>query len=111
MVVADGLASIWHQILGSVSLTMFVYISNSLEISPYCDSISGHQITAVLSCTKFCSDRCVRIEVRVKRKKIHRIGIPMETPLVKRSPGRITILSGVATCAQNVLVIGIERKT
>ena len=67
-----------------------------MEISPCCNSVAGHQIatnfcicydsTAVVPCTKFCSDHCIRIELRVKR-NFHRIWIVMEEPLVKRGPG------------------------
>ena len=41
--------------------------------------------TAVVSCAKFCSDHCIRIDVKVKR-HFHRIWIAMEKPLVKRAP-------------------------
>ena len=44
-----------------------------------------HDSTAVVPCTKFGSDHCIRIEVRVKR-NLHRIWIAMENPLVKRDP-------------------------
>ena len=44
-----------------------------------------HDSTAVVSCTKFCSDHCIRIEVSVKR-NFHRIWIAMEKPLVKWAP-------------------------
>ena len=60
---------------------------------PICNSVAGHQIatnfctchdsTAVVPCTKFCSDHCIRIEMRVKR-NFHRIWIAMEKPLLKR---------------------------
>ena len=66
-----------------------------MEISPCHNSVAGHQIatnfctchdsTAVVPCTKFCSDHCIRIEVRVKR-NFHRIWIAMEKPSVKRAP-------------------------
>ena len=42
-----------------------------------------HDSTAVVPRTKFCSDHCIRIEVRVKR-NIRRIWFAMEKPLVKR---------------------------
>ena len=45
-----------------------------------------HDSTAVVPCTKFCSDHGIRVEVRVKR-NFHRIWIAMEKPLVKRGPG------------------------
>ena len=67
-----------------------------METSPWCNSVAGHQIatnvctchdsTAVVPCTAFCSDHCIRIEMRVKR-NFHRIWIAMEKPLVKRDPG------------------------
>ena len=67
-----------------------------MEISPCCNSVTGHQIatnfctchdsTAVVPCTKFCSDHYIRIEMRVKR-DFHRIWIAMEKLLVKRGPG------------------------
>ena len=59
--------------------------SNSMETSPCCNSVAGHQIatifctchysTAVVPCTKFCSDHGIRLDVRVKR-NFHRIWIP-----------------------------------
>ena len=80
-----------------VSLTFFALNSNSMESSPCCNSVTGHQIatnfgtchdsTAVVPCTKFCSDHCIEIEMRVKP-NFHRIWIAMEKPLVKRGPGR-----------------------
>ena len=67
-----------------------------METSPCHNSVAGHQIatnfctchdsTAVMPCDKFCSNHCIRIEVRVKR-NFHRIWIAMEKPLVKRAPG------------------------
>ena len=61
------------------------------KLKPSCNSVAGHQIatnfctchdsTAVVPCTKFCSDHCIRIEMRVKR-NFHRIWIAMEKPLV-----------------------------
>ena len=69
--------------------------SNSIETSPCCNSVAGHQIatnfctchdsTAVVPCTKLCSGHCIRIEMRVKR-NFHGIWIAMEKPLVKRGP-------------------------
>ena len=66
-----------------------------MEISPCHNSIAGHQIatnfctchdsTAVVPCAKFCSDHCIRIEMRANRNS-HRIWIAMEKPLVKRAP-------------------------
>ena len=66
-----------------------------METSPCCNSVTGHQIatnfctchdsTAVVPCTKFCSDHCIRIEMRVKR-NFHRILIAMEKT-VKRGLG------------------------
>ena len=74
----------------------FAHNSNSMEIWPCHDSVAGHKIAtnfctchnsiAVVPCTKFCSDHCIRIEVRVKR-NFHQIWIAMEKPLVKRAPG------------------------
>ena len=67
-----------------------------METSLCCNSVVSHQIatnfctchdsTAVVPCTKFCSDHCIRIEMRVKR-NFHRIWIAMEKPLMKRGPG------------------------
>ena len=67
-----------------------------METLPCSNYVAGHQIatnfctchdsTAVVPCTKFCSDHCIRIEMRVKR-NFHRIRIAMEKPLVKRGPG------------------------
>ena len=66
-----------------------------MEISPCHNSVAGHQIatnfctchdsTAVVPCAKFCSDHCIRIEMRANRNS-HRIRIAMEKPLVKRAP-------------------------
>ena len=74
----------------------FARNSNSMETSRCCNSVAGHQIatnfctchdsTAVVPCTKFCSDHCIRIEMRVKRNFLHRIWIAMEKPLLKRGP-------------------------
>ena len=79
--------------------------SNSLEISPCHNSVAGHQIatnfctchdsTVVVPCTTFCSDHCIRIEVRVKR-NFHRIWIAMEKPLVKWAPGHSSSMSSTA---------------
>ena len=74
-----------------------------METSPCCNSVAGNQIatnfctcqdsTAVVPCTKFCSDHCIRIEMRVKR-NFHRIWIAMEKPLGKRGPGlRLTAIT------------------
>ena len=60
--------------LGPVSLTTFTRNSNSMETSPCCNSVAGnyntsctcHDSTSVVSYTKFCSDHCIKIEVRVK---------------------------------------------
>ena len=89
---------------GPVLLTFFVRNLNSMEISPCCYSVAGHTIatnfctchdsTAAVPCTKFCSDHCIKIEVRVKQ-NFHRIWIAMEKPLVKRAPGVIAELRGV----------------
>ena len=45
-----------------------------------------HDSTAVVPCTKFCSDHCIRIEVRANR-NFHRIWIVMEKLFVKRGLG------------------------
>ena len=65
--------AVWaiHVPPGSVSLTIF---------RPQF-KFNGQQ--AVVPCTKFCSDHCIRIEVRVKQ-NFHRIWIATEKPLVKR---------------------------
>ena len=39
-----------------------------------------------MPCTTFCSDHCIRIEMRAKR-GFHRILVAMGEPLVKRGPG------------------------
>ena len=82
-------------VLGPVSLIFFAHNSNSMETSPCHNSVAGHQIatffctchdsTAVVPCTKFCNDHCIRIEVRVKR-NFHRIWMRWKN-LVKRAPG------------------------
>ena len=66
-----------------------------MESSPCCNCVAINQIathfctchdsTAVVPCTKFCSDHCVRIKMRVKR-NFHQIWIAMGKPLVKRGP-------------------------
>ena len=75
----------------------FARNSNSMETSPCCNSVAGHQIatnfctchdsTAVVPCTKFCSDHSIRLEMRVKQ-NFHRIWNATEKPLVKRGPGQ-----------------------
>ena len=72
--------------------------SNSIETSRCRNAVVGHHIatnictchdsTAVVPCTKLCSDHGIRVEVRVKR-NFHRIWIAMEKPLVKRGPDPI----------------------
>ena len=79
----------------SVSLTVFARKSNSMETSPCHASVAGHQIatnfctyhdsTAVVPCTKFCSDHCIRIDVRVKH-NFHRIWIAMEKKISEMGP-------------------------
>ena len=70
--------------------------------------IFAHATTAQLSChvQKFCSDHCIRIEVRVKR-NFHRIWIAMEKPLVKR-PGSHNALnkSGKAPHVKSTEMLG-----
>ena len=93
-----SLPSVGKLAQGPVSLTIFARNSNSMETSPCCNSVAGHQIatncctchdsTAVLPCTKFCSYHCIRIEMRVIR-NFHQIWIAMEKPLVKRGPGPV----------------------
>ena len=73
-----------------------------METSSCHYSVAGHQIathfctchdsTSVVPCMKFCSDHCIRIEVRVKR-NFHRIRIAMEKPLVKRGPASLCVES------------------
>ena len=77
-----------------------------MEISPCCNSVADHQIatnvctchdiTGVVSCTKFCSDHCISIEMRVKR-NFHRIWIAIENPLVKRGPGCPSFSKSIVT--------------
>ena len=81
-----------------VSLTFFARNSNSMENSSCCNSVAAHQIetnfctchdsTAVVSCTKFCSNHFIRLEMRVKR-NFHRNWNAMEKPLVKWGPGPV----------------------
>ena len=81
---------------GARFTNFFARNSDSMETSPYHNSIAGHPIatkfctchdsTAVVPCTQFCSNHCIRIEVRVKR-NFHLIWIAMEKWLVKRAPG------------------------
>ena len=68
--------------------------SNSIETSPCCNSVAGHQIatnfctchhsTAVVPCTTFFSNHCIRMEMRVKR-NFHLIWIAMEKTLVAQT--------------------------
>ena len=72
------------------SKVFFARNSNLMENSLCCNSMAGHQIatnfcTAVVSCTKFCSDHYVKMEVRVKW-TFHQIQIAMEKNLVKWAP-------------------------
>ena len=81
--------------LRPVSLMIFCPKFKFYGNLPCCNSVAGHLIatnfcichdsTAVVPCTKVCSDHCIKIEGRVKR-KFHRIWV-MEKPLVKRRPG------------------------
>ena len=81
---------------GPVSLTFFCPKFKFDENFPCHNSVAGHKIatnfctchdsTAVVPCTKLCSDHCIRIEVRVKR-NFNQIWIAMEKSLVKRAPG------------------------
>ena len=62
---------VWNGALGPVSLKFFARNSYSMETSPCCNSVAGHQIatifctchdsTAVVPCTKFCSDHCIKL--------------------------------------------------
>ena len=71
-----------------VSLTIFrPKLQFGGNFASDCNSVAGHQIatnvctyhdsTAVVPCTKFCSEHCMRVEVRVKR-NFHWICIAME---------------------------------
>ena len=70
-------AGIDLNVLGPVSLNIFARNSNSMENSPCYNSAAGNQIatnicpchdsTAVVLFPKFCSDHCIRMEVRVKK--------------------------------------------
>ena len=76
----------------------FARNSNSMETLSCCNYVAGHDIapsyctchdsTAVGPCTKFCSNRWVKVEVREKR-NFHRTWIAIENPLMKRSPRMI----------------------
>ena len=88
----QGFDQIWRDTIkgprGPFHSRYFARNSNSMETSPCCNSVASHQIainiytrhdcTALVSCTKFCSDHCIEIEVRVKR-NFHRIWIGMES--------------------------------
>ena len=101
--------------LGPVSLTVFSRNYNSMETSPCHNSIAGHQIatnfctchdsTAVVPCTKFCSNHCIRIEVRVKR-NFHRVWIAIENPLVKRGPAWYS--GHMGSCAAKLILICVD---
>ena len=81
--------------LGPVSLTIFARNLNSMKVTRWCNSTTGHQIatnfctyhdsTAVVLCTKYWSDHCVRIRKTVMR-NFHRIWNAMDKPLLKRAP-------------------------
>ena len=84
-----------------------------METSPCChgNSVTGHQIatifcschdnTAVVPCTKFCSDHCIKIEMRVKW-NFHRIWIAMEKPLVKCIESIPTGFLHITACSQSI---------
>ena len=65
----------------------FARNSNSMEISPGCNSGTGNRIATslcichdsavIVPCTTLCSDHLIKIEVRVKS-NLHRIWIAME---------------------------------
>ena len=88
----------------------FARNSNSMERSPYHNSVVGHQIatnfctchdnTAAVPCTKFCSDRCIIIELRVKR-NFQRIWIAVENPLVKRAPQLTVFILKIARISRH----------
>ena len=94
----------------------FTRNSNSMETSPCHNSVARHQIatnfctnhdsTAVVPCTKFCSDHYIRIKVSVKR-NFHRIWIAMEKPLMKRAPG-LWRIENDTIC--HIVIIGTELK-
>ena len=85
-----------------------------METSPCCNSVVGHQIatnfctshdsTAVVPCTKFCSDHYIRIKMRVKR-NFHRIWIAMEKLLVKRGHVRCFWQSALNECDNRPVAI------
>ena len=65
-----------------------------MENSSCCNPVAGHQIatnfctchsTAVVPCTKFCSNHCIRFVLREKR-NFQRIWIAMKKTLVKWGP-------------------------
>ena len=63
-----------------------------METSPSSNSIPGHRIATKFfkshdstACTKFCSDRCVRIEVKAKG-TFHRIWIVMKKNVSETGP-------------------------
>ena len=83
-----------HFVQGPVSLTIFfARNSNSMETSPFFNSIVCHQVPTIflqmpwphICCAMyiFFSDHCIRH----KSETIHRIKIAMVKPLVKRGPG------------------------
>ena len=84
-----------------------------MEISPCCNSVAVHHIatnfctchdsTAVVSCTKVCSDHYIRIEVRAKR-NFHGIWSAMENPLVKRGPGQVLSAAVYVQCNYTYVV-------
>ena len=89
-------------VLGPFHWRYFACNSNSIETLPCCNSVACHQIatnfctcnnsTAVVPCTNFFSDHCIRIEVRGKP-NFHRIWVAMEKTLVKQGLGRLSLLS------------------
>ena len=96
-----------YQIRGPFHERLFTRNSNSIEISDCCNSVAGHTITAtfctchdstaVVPCTKFCSDSCVRIVVTVKR-NLRRIWMAMEKTLVKWGPGHSYVITSAVWC-------------
>ena len=74
--------------------------------------IFAHATTAQ-PCTKFCSDHCISIEMRVKR-NFHRIWIAMEKPLVKRGPRPVRCqaitLTSVDLLTTGQILVNFESK-
>ena len=79
-----------NDFLPAIQIRWKLRLAEILLLAIRSKQIFAHATTAQLSChvQNFCSDHCIRIEMRVKR-YFHRIWIAMEKPLVKRGPASL----------------------